>query len=55
MQVDRLCTCGSQVIDFKVCVIIGISKIEFFNFSDIERVKTNVLISVESNSANRNQ
>ena len=25
---------------FKVCVIIGISKIEFFNFSGTERVKT---------------
>ena len=55
MRVDRLSTCGTQVIDFKVCVIIGISKNEFLNFSGTERVKTDVLISVESNSANRNQ
>ena len=39
MQVDRLHTCGSLVIDVKVCGIIGISKIEFFNFSGTERVK----------------
>ena len=32
MQVDRLCTCDSLVIDIKVCGIIGISEIEFFNF-----------------------
>ena len=37
MQVDRLCTHGSQVIE--VCVITDISKIEFFNFSGTERVK----------------
>ena len=36
MQIDRLCTCGSLVID--VCRIIKISKIEFFNFSGIERI-----------------
>ena len=34
MQVGELCICGSQV-----CGIIGISKIEFFNFSGTERVK----------------
>ena len=39
MQVDRLCLCGSQVIDVKVCGFIGISKIDFFNFSGTERVK----------------
>ena len=42
MQVDRLCACVSLVIGiFKVDGIIGISKIEFFNFSSIERVKQN--------------
>ena len=34
--IDRLCTYGSLVIVFKVCGIIGISKIEFFK---TERVK----------------
>ena len=44
MRVGRLCTCGSQVIDVfvKVCEIIGISKIELFNFSGTERVKQNL-------------
>ena len=28
-----------KLLMFKVCVIIGISKIEFFNFSGTERVK----------------
>ena len=28
-----------KLLMFKVCVIIGISKIEFFNFSGAERVK----------------
>ena len=28
-----------KLVMFKVCVIIGISKIEFFNFSGSERVK----------------
>ena len=28
-----------KLLVFKVCGIIGISKIEFFNFSDTERVK----------------
>ena len=30
-----------KLLMFKVCVIIGISKIEFFNFSGTERVKCN--------------
>ena len=30
-----------KLLMFKVCVIIGISKIEFFNFSGTERVKKN--------------
>ena len=30
-----------MLLMFKVCVIIGISKIEFFNFSGTERVKQN--------------
>ena len=38
MQVDNLCTCGSQVLMLKVRGIIGISKIEFFSFFGIERV-----------------
>ena len=38
MQVNRLCTCGSKVID-AIEVIIDISKIKFFNFSGTERVK----------------
>ena len=42
MQVDRLCACGSQVID--VCAIVDFSKIEFFNFSGTERV-INLFIS----------
>ena len=41
MQVDILCTCGCDVVDVKVCGTIGISKIEFFNFSGTERVKQN--------------
>ena len=41
MQVDRLCTCGSQVIDFNVCWIIGITKIVFSNISSTGRVKQN--------------
>ena len=32
MQVDKLCTCGSQLLIANVCEIIGISKIKFFNF-----------------------
>ena len=28
-----------QLLMFKVCGVIGISKIEFFNFSSTERVK----------------
>ena len=28
-----------KLLIFKVCVIIGISKIEFFNFSGTEKVK----------------
>ena len=28
-----------KLLMFKVCVIVGISKIEFFNFSGTERVK----------------
>ena len=46
MQVDRPCPCGSLVIIFKVCGIIEISKIEFFNFSNSERVK---ILSNEQN------
>ena len=38
IQVDRLHTCGSLVID-GVCGNIGISKIQFFNFVGAERVK----------------
>ena len=30
-----------KLLMFKVCVIIGISKIEIFNFSGTERVKKN--------------
>ena len=30
-----------KLLMFKVCEIIGISKIEFFNFSGTERVKKN--------------
>ena len=30
-----------ELFMFKVCGIIGISKIEFFSFSDTERVKQN--------------
>ena len=30
-----------ELLMFKVCGIIGISKIEFFNFSGTERVKQN--------------
>ena len=30
-----------KLLIFQVCVIIGISKIEFFNFSSTERVKKN--------------
>ena len=30
-----------KLLMFKVCGIIGISKIEFFNFSGTERVKQN--------------
>ena len=30
-----------ELLMFKVCGIIGISEIEFFNFSDTERVKEN--------------
>ena len=41
MEVDRLCTCGSLIIMFKFCGIIGISEIEFFNLSRTERVKQN--------------
>ena len=39
MQAERLCHCGSLVIIFKVYRITGIWKIEFFNFSNLERVK----------------
>ena len=31
-----------KLLMFKVCGIIGISKIEFFNFFGIERVKQNL-------------
>ena len=31
----------SKLLMFKVCVIIGISKIEFLNFSGTERIKQN--------------
>ena len=37
MHVDKLCFCGSLVIE--VYENIGILKIEFFNFSGTERVK----------------
>ena len=36
MQVGRLFTCGSLIINFG---IIGISKIEFFNYLDTKSVK----------------
>ena len=36
MQVDRLCTCGSQVI--KICRIIVVTKIKFSNISSTEIV-----------------
>ena len=39
MQVDRLGTCSSQVVMLKVCVIIDLSKFEFFKFSRTETVK----------------
>ena len=39
MEVDRLYIGSSQVIE--VCIITGISKIEFFNFSVAERIKQN--------------
>ena len=32
-----------KLLMFKVCVIIGISKIEIFNFSSTERIKKNRL------------
>ena len=37
MQVDRLYTCGFLVLMFKIYGIIGISKIELFNFFGTER------------------
>ena len=40
-QVNRFCTCGSLVIDFKVCGIAQNLKILFFNFFRTERVKQN--------------
>lgn len=41
MHVDRCGTCGSQVLMFKICGILEFSKIEFFNFSAIERINGN--------------
>ena len=45
MQVDRL------AIAFKVCGIIGISKIVFLDFSGTERVKRTVNIPVVNNDS----
>ena len=41
MQVNTLCRFGSQVVIFKLCRVIGISKLEFFNLSGAEKVKQN--------------
>ena len=50
MLVNRLCTCGSlvaPVVLFKVCGIIAISKIEFFQLFGIEGVKKNQKIIIK--------
>ena len=39
MQIDRLCSCGSLVIEVWCLWIYWNLKIEFFNFSSTERVK----------------
>lgn len=39
-MIDTLCTCDFQVIDFKVCGIIGMSKIKFFKFSGTDIVNS---------------
>ena len=41
MQANRLFFVVLELLMFKVCGIIGISKIKFFNFSSNERVKQN--------------
>ena len=45
MQIDGICSCSSLVIEFEICRIIEISKIEFFNFSGTERIKTNTTLN----------
>ena len=41
MQTHKLLTCVSVVIDVYVYGIIGISKIDFFNFSSTVRLEQN--------------
>ena len=43
MQVDDFALVALKLLIFKVYVIIGISKIEIFDFSGTERVKNNRL------------
>ena len=41
IQIDRLCSCGSLVIEIKIVKLLESQKIEFFNFPGTERVKQN--------------
>ena len=48
MQVNRLFFVVLELLMFKVCGIIGISKIKFFNFSSNERVFQRNLKTIEN-------